>query len=259
MQIAGKSDQNYFKALVVSIHDVHVGAVEGVEKILNDLQERGVTRVSLLVVPDYHRRGEKGGRRRQFLQWLKQQEALGREIVLHGYFHLYEPRGTTKGNLGQRWITQVYTAGEGEFYELDYESAKRKLKQGNETLGGGKIRGFIAPAWLLGREAERAVADAGFRYTVRLTSVVDFHSGKVHNAPTLAYSVRSFWRRRISLLWNPCLKFLSTTCPLLRISIHPPDWKFPAARAQILRLMTEALAVRTSMTYYEWISSPYRK
>ncbi len=254
MQI-GKSNQNSFKALVVSIHDVHAGTVEEVTEILNDLQERGVMRVSLLVVPDYHGKGEGGGsRRREFFQWLKQQEILGREIVLHGYFHLHEPRGG-KGSWRQRLITQVYTAGEGEFYELDYKTALQKLEQGNKALDGSEIRGFIAPAWLLGSEAERAVADAGFRYTVRLTSVVDFQNGKIHRAPTLAYSARSAWRRRVSLLWNPCLKYFSAACPLLRISIHPPDWKFPALRAQILRLTTEALAVRSSMTYHEWICS----
>lgn len=255
MQTASKSNQNSFKALVISIHDVHINAVQEVEEILNDLQEKGVERVSLLVVPDYHGKGASGSRHGAFSEWLKQQEALGREIVLHGYFHLYKPRGSRGNLLGKRWITEVYTAGEGEFYEIDYEAALQKLKQGNEVLNGREIRGFIAPAWLLGREAERAVADVGFRYTVRLASVVDFQSGKTHRAPTLCYSTRNAWRRRCSLLWNPCLKYISAASPLLRISIHPPDWKFPALRSQILRLTTEALAVRSSMTYHEWICS----
>ena len=38
--------------------------------------------------------------------------------------------------------------------------------------------GLIAPAWLLGAEAERAVIDAGMSYTTTLRTVRDFASAE---------------------------------------------------------------------------------
>ncbi len=250
MQTTGQWDQNSFmKTLVVSIHDVHAATVDVVTDILNDLREKGVHQVSLLIVPNFHGKGKISGHP-DFCRWLSQQEAAGHEIVLHGYFHLREPK--SEGIL-QHMMTQTYTAGEGEFYDLKYEDARARLEEGRKMLAMNEIPGFIAPAWLLGPEAERAVKDLGFRYTVRLASATDFQTGKIHTAPTLAYSTRSVWRRKTSLLWNFWLKQFSAVCPLVRISIHPPDWQFPGLRTQILRLTAEALAVRSPMSYYQWV------
>lgn len=254
MQIAAEANQNSFGKLIISIHDVHPDTAEKVTDILEDLEQSGIPRVSLLVVPDYHG-NQKIATEPKFCQWMNQQRAKGHEIVLHGYFHSYSPSERDRGIL-QHIMTQIYTAGEGEFYDLSYEAAQAKLRLGNAMLAGmGGAQGFIAPAWLLGREAERAVADAGFLYTVRLASVTDLRRQTVHKVPTLAYSTRSVWRRRVSLLWNPLLKYLTAPSPVLRVSIHPPDWEFPRLRTQILRLIAEALAVRSPMTYHEWIRS----
>lgn len=239
-------------SLVVSIHDVDSSVVEDVTDILKDLQGQGISKVSLLTVPDYHRKG-KMTTRPDFCRWLQEQKDASNEIVLHGYFHLRESKSRT--GILNRVMTQVYTAGEGEFYDLPYGKARERLELGREVLTAAGVcpKGFIAPAWLLGHEAERAVADAGFRYTVRLASVTDFLTGKVHPARTLVYSTRAAWRRTTSLVWNPLIKKICRRCPLVRISIHPPDWKFPALRAQILRLIAEVLAARFPMTYHEWI------
>ena len=57
-----------------------------VEKILGELMRHGVPTCSLLVVPDYHRQGRSLSDP-DFCAWLHQMEALGHEIVIHGFFH----------------------------------------------------------------------------------------------------------------------------------------------------------------------------
>jgi predicted deacetylase len=73
-------------ALVVSIHDVAPSTQTRVAEIISDLAHRGAAVTSLLVVPNYHRRGRSTDDR-GFVRWLQDLEAKGHEIVIHGYFH----------------------------------------------------------------------------------------------------------------------------------------------------------------------------
>ncbi len=73
-------------SLVVSVHDVAPMTRPAIEKILADLRAAGVRVTSLLVVPDYHHRG-KSVDDASFASWLRELQADGHEIVIHGYFH----------------------------------------------------------------------------------------------------------------------------------------------------------------------------
>jgi predicted deacetylase len=115
--------------------------------------------------------------------------------------------------------------------------------------------GFIAPAWLLGNDAERAVRALDFQYTTRIATVRDFKSGDIHSARSLVWSVRAPWRRVCSLAWNKLLALSLRNAPLLRVGIHPPDWDHAAIRNQILSLTSTALAGRRAMTYQQWLAS----
>lgn len=240
------------RALVASIHDVSPSTRSQTERILEDLRALGCAKTSLLVIPDHHRRGRISADA-GFCDWLKARLAEGHEAVLHGYFHL---RGQKpEDGLAKKLVTQSYTAGEGEFFDLSREEAARLLRDGLKEFSAMEISptGFIAPAWLLGSEAEQAVREAGFGYTTRIATVVDFQSGTTHRSRSLVWSVRARWRRVCSLAWNRAL-FLSTqSSPLLRIGIHPPDWEHPAIRRQILSLTRAALADREAMTYQQWL------
>ena len=185
------------KSVVVSIHDVSQATRESTARILADLNSAGVSRVSLLVVPDHHHRGpvnENAG----FAEWLRNSCAQGNEAVLHGYYHLRENR-KTDGPL-KRLITRSYTAGEGEFLDLEKPAARELLLRGRAALEacGVNITGFIAPAWLLGEEAEHAVREAGFQYTARIAAMSDFVTGAVHRSRSQVWSVRAGWRRTCS-------------------------------------------------------------
>jgi predicted deacetylase len=154
-------------------------------------------------------------------------------------------------------VTQSYTAGEGEFFDLSEKSARERLNLGLSefTACGLTPAGFIAPAWLLGDDAERAVRDLGFEYTTRIATVSDFTTGNIHQARSLVWSVRASWRRVCSLAWNRLLALTLRNAPLLRVGIHPPDWDHAAIRDQILNLTSAALAGRRAMTYQQWLAS----
>ena len=239
-------------ALVVSIHDVSPATRGRTDGILRDLAAIGCSKTSLLVVPDHHGRGRISADA-EFGDWLRERVCEGHEAVLHGYWHRRESRDA-EGIL-TKLVTQSYTAGEGEFFDLEKVEAARRLAKGREEFAaiGVEAEGFIAPAWLLGADAEAAVREAGFGYTTRIATVADFVSGRVHASRSLVWSVRAGWRRICSLAWNGAVFSSLKKFPLLRIGIHPPDWDHAAIRGQILKLCRVALAAREPMTYQQWL------
>ena len=240
-------------SLVVSIHDVAPVTRLQVEQILARLAEHGVNRCSLLVVPDYHHRGRSLGDP-AFIQWLHQLSALGHELVIHGFYH--ERRRRAGESTRHKLITRIYTADEGEFYDLDCVEALRLMQEARNEFAvqGFNPTGFIAPAWLLGPEAQRAAIAAGFRYTATLRGVRDFSTGSEFLSQSLVYSVRSDWRCALSLFWNRILYSRLTGNLLLRLSLHPPDLGHPGIWRQIEALVSRARRDRHSSTYQEWLA-----
>jgi len=53
-------------------------------------------------------------------------------IVIHGYFHERPPRAAR--SFVERFVTQIYTQGEGEFYDLGYDEAFRRSKVGGTNF-----------------------------------------------------------------------------------------------------------------------------
>ena len=240
------------RALVVSIHDVAPVTRSPVERMLAQLDRAGVPHCSLLVVPDYHRTGRSLGDP-VFTEWLRDLGAQGHEIVIHGYYHQRARRAGESTR--QKLVTRVYTADEGEFYDLAYAEALRLIRDAQNEFAahGFHPAGFIAPAWLLGAEAERAAIDAGFRYTTTLRAVRDFASGEEFVSQSLVYSVRSAWRCTVSHFWNRMLFRRLMRNQLLRLSLHPPDIDHPRIWRQITALVAKALCDRQPMTYEGWL------
>ena len=242
--------------MVVSIHDVSPLTRIPVGEMLEDLAGAGVAVTSLLVIPEHHRRERaRIGEDSLFGGWLRELAASGHEAVLHGYHHL-RPRRPGEGLL-TRLITRSYTAGEGEFHDLSHAEAADLLRRGREALRscGLEPSGFIAPAWLLGNDAERAVREEGFDYTTRIGSVIDFRENTAFAARSMVYSVRASWRRGASLIWNELLfrALEARRAPLLRIGLHPPDWRHRAIRRHALESVRRAVAGRRVTTYRDWL------
>jgi uncharacterized protein len=247
------------KSMVVSVHDVSPATQEVCDRILQALGRMDVHRTSLLVVPNHHHRGRFLDDP-DFCRWLAARATEGHEIVIHGYFHQRSARGGE--GLRKRLVTQVYTASEGEFYDLSGPEAAALLARAQADFARFREEyapelpppvGFIAPAWLLGAEAEAAVRAAGFGYTTRLTTFENLRTGEITRSQSLVYSPRSAWRRLVSRGWNAFLARRLRHNPLLRLGLHPPDFQFPALWSQIERLITVARAERRDLTYAAWL------
>ena len=154
------------RQLIVSFHDLHPGSRPQCERFLAMMRELGVARTTLLVVPRWHGAAP-GDEDQEFAAWLRDRVAEGHEVCLHAYLH--EATAVT-GNAVQRAMGKHYTAGEGEFYQIDEAEAERRLREGLRIVRDGcgvPVWGFTAPAWLLSDAARSALAKLGFHYTTR--------------------------------------------------------------------------------------------
>ena len=139
------------RSFVVSVHDVAPGTRETSGKIITALKDAGVRTASLLVVPNYHRQGS-AAEDPDFISWLRDLEARGYEIVIHGYFH-QRPRRSNE-RITEKFVTRIYTRDEGEFFDLDYEEAFARIVKARDEFKAARLSplGFVAPAWLLSAE-----------------------------------------------------------------------------------------------------------
>ena len=239
------------RSLVVSLHDVSPHTWEPCRRIVDELGKMGVGAISLLVIPDHHRRGH-FREDEEFCAWLRRQVALGHEAVIHGYYHQRAARSGESWR--DRFVTRSYTAGEGEFYDVDYDRAKTLVSRARDDFHaiGLHPSGFIAPAWLLSAAGEQALRDLGISYTTRLRGVWNLRRGEVESSQSLCWSVRASWRRGVSLLWNAYLFHHLRAHPLLRVAIHPVDFAHPRIWRQITRMIATAPHHRRVVTYEQW-------
>lgn len=241
------------RALVVSLHDVSPLTWEPCRRILDVLHGLGVSAVSLLVIPDHHHR-EHFGKNAAFCEWLRARVGAGDEAVIHGYYH---QRATRSGeSLTDRIVTRSYTAGEGEFFDIGYDEARALVAKARDEFHAAGLRpsGFVAPAWLLSSEGERAIASLGIGYTTRLRTVTDLQRLET-KSQSLCWSVRAGWRRAMSCAWNAFLFHWLESEALMRIAIHPVDIAHPRIWRQITRIIAAALSTRKTMTYAQWIAA----
>ena len=74
------------KSLIVSLHDAHPGSQAQIAEQVAFLASYGITRSSILVVPEFHHGGLLT-KDPSFCDAVSAWQTVGHEIVLHGYFH----------------------------------------------------------------------------------------------------------------------------------------------------------------------------
>jgi len=234
------------RALCVSIHDVAPSTWPQCERLLRAIRAVADIPVSLLVVPDYHSLPRAESKRYEHA--LEYRLARGDELVLHGYTHLDEAEPPSGWR--ERFIRQVYTQSEGEFYAIDRDEARRRLELGWKWFErrGWPLEGFVAPAWLMGEGAWQALSEFPFLYTTTLRRFHLLGAGHSLRSQSLVYTVRSSWRRRMSREWNRLLYRSLQDNPLLRLSLHPTDAAHPEIVRHCCGLIEMALRSRKAMT-----------
>jgi predicted deacetylase len=232
-------------ALCVAIHDVAPATWPECLHLLHAIEAVADIPISWLVVPRYH-----GSTQRSPAYEATMERLMGRghEVVLHGYTHL--DTGPASGSLRSRFLRTVYTEREGEFSALDAAEARRRIELGLAWFAerGWPVSGFVAPAWLLGRQAWPLLANYAFKYT---TTYSRFHllqpAGSLL-APALLYAARNRLGRGLSPPLATLMAAISGASPLVRVALHPRDAHHPALVLHAQRLIERLLETRQALT-----------
>jgi hypothetical protein len=144
------------RSFIVSLHDVAPCTHQASARIIEELKRAGIRTTSLLVVPNYHRQGS-AVEDKNFVSWLRDLEARGHEIVIHGYFHERPRRAGER--ISEKFMTRFYTHDEGEFFDLDYNEAFPRITKARDEFKAARLSpiGFVAPGWLTTRGNARRV------------------------------------------------------------------------------------------------------
>ncbi len=241
-------DDRHF-ALV--LHDVAPATWPACADFVAEVDERFGIPLTLLVVPDFHRQGAFENDR-DFVATLNARRARGDELVLHGYHH--DDPGPIPPSPHQYLMRRVLTH-EGEFLALSADEARARLAKGVDLFRrlGWPIRGFVPPAWLLGKAARSVLADFPFTYTSHPNALLRLPSFAPLAAPTLVFSARSAWRRGLSRLWNGRRLRRHADAGLIRLGVHPVDLGFASVRRFWLETLAILLATRRAITKQAWL------
>ena len=231
-------------SVCVVIHDVAAARLAGCERVLAALHEVAPLPLTLLVVPRFHHAAPT----RSFEQWLGARSGHGDELALHGHTHLDE--GRPHGPL-DRLRRRVYTRGEGEFWDLDEACAAARLRVGIDWFerNGWPLRGFVAPAWLLGPGAWAALRTFHeFAYTATLRHLYLLPGDGRITSQAIVYSTSTAWRRRSSIAWAAVLARMLADNPVMRFELHPHDADDAGVRRSWQRGLERALRNREAST-----------
>lgn len=206
----------------------------------------------MLVVPDFWRRQPLGSHP-SFCRWLRELADEGVEMILHGYCHRDEVASHATWWDGVR--SRHFTAGEAEFLGLDEDEARERMRRGRELLEAlldTPIRGFVAPAWLYGRGARRALRRERFLFAEDHWSVWSPRQARILvRGPVLAYASRARARVASSLAWSRISTAMLAGATCFRLAIHPHDLDVPRLQVEIDRVLTRLLGQRTAIRYDE--------
>jgi predicted deacetylase len=228
-------------AIHLSLHDVSPAWTAEVEQALEYAREVNA-KPALLVVPNFH-----GAwpieQHPTFCARMRDLQAAGHEIFLHGFFHRSRSEAGTPDDgrprgLAWHFAQRVVSAGEAEFRDVTRGEAVDRLDRGERALrdAGLAIDGFVAPAWAMPPWLVPLLADRGYRFAEDHLRVFDPAGRRTRASVVLNYASRTRLRMLSTVAWCRMAKHARAFFPA-RIAIHPADLRVPLLRSELRRLL----------------------
>jgi len=226
------------KKLLLSIHDVGPRFEAEVDQLIGRISAHVDARhLAMLVVPDHwgHHPIQANS---YFAGRLRSWADAGVTMFAHGWFH---KDMSAHSDAVARFKARCMTAGEGEFLGLDEVTAAQRMDDARDLIQqitGQPVAGFVAPAWLYGQPALRALAKTHFALAEDHMKVWHPPSGRVlARGPVITWASRSKARIASSLVAARLLPPLLRHAPVARVAVHPGDAHVPALTASIDRVL----------------------
>jgi predicted deacetylase len=233
------------RTIAVAIHDVEPATYERCALIRDWLDDHGVDRVTLLVIPaaDLHPFFQ---RRPELAAWLLDCRDRGDAIAQHGLRHRrVRPPGALR-----RPLAAWQGGAAAEFPGLDASETAASVEAGRRTLAraGLEPRGFVAPGYAYTPALRSALAHS-FDWWATLLSLRRARGGR-SMSPALCLGTSS----RLKLAFSPLLVRggAATAGRMLRLDLHPADFEHPGHVLALESVLRNARG-RQAVTYDELV------
>jgi hypothetical protein len=228
------------RTIAVALHGIEPATFERCAVIRDWLDDHGVDRVTLLVIParDLHPVGERSP---EMVSWLAERREAGDSIAQHGFQHVCLRRGG------------LLTHRPGEFTGLDPDETRRAVNAGWRVLklAGIEPDGFVAPAYAY-THALREELRRRFRWwagLMRVTRAAGVEGGSpatASTAPAFSLAADGLIGRALSPPLVRAGAMLPTST--LRLDLHPADLR-NARHMMALEWVLQRSRARQAVTY----------
>ncbi|MFB9840284.1 hypothetical protein, partial [Actinoallomurus acaciae] len=118
------------------------------------------------------------------------------------------------------------------------------LARGRAVLSelGLTAHGFTPSGWLAAAAPDRALAQAGFRYTTSHFGVLDLRSGRTYRRFALSHRPGGTGERLGAVMMERWARWSAGRGGLVRVALHPDDLTRPGLRDATLRAIEAVLA-----------------
>jgi predicted deacetylase len=243
--------------IAVALHGIEPATFEPCALIRDWLDDHGVDRVTLLVIParDLH---PVGARSPEMVRWLRERASAGDSIAQHGFQHTRAHRGASPRQL----LAQLHGHQPGEFVGLDADETRRAVHAGWRVLklAGIEPDGFVAPAYSYTTALRQALAQR-FRWWAGLWQVhrtpSQLHAGDDDERAAHDRQLAPAWSLatsgRLGRVLSPSLLRAGSLLPTstLRVDLHPADLRHPRHMLALEWVLGRAAPRRTAITYRE--------
>ncbi len=202
---------------IVSIHDVMPRTLTRVLELVSFLEERGINRFSLLVVP-----GKTWSPRK--IEVLNTLHNQGKEIVGHGWRH----RVYRVNNLRHRLHGKIISRDEAEHLSLSEREISGIINRCFKWFGGVSItapRVYVPPAWAMGDISRKTLRALPFELYETQCGLYHARTLRFVPMPVIGYMADTPTRVRL-IKWTNTVNLRIPLSPT-RIAIHPDDLYLP--------------------------------
>jgi predicted deacetylase len=242
------------RTIAIALHDIEPATFERCALIRDWLDDHGVDRVTLLVIParDLHPLGERSP---GMTRWLGERRSAGDSIAQHGFQH-ERTRRAGRSPLGAMRAPARRT---GEFVGLDAKETRRAVNAGWRVLklAGIEPDGFVAPAYAY-TPALRQILPVRFRWWAgllglhRRTGDVGGERGHLL-APAWGLGTAGRLQRTLSpALIRAGGRLAGNT---LRLDLHPADLEHPRHMLALESVLQRDGHRRHATTYDELLAA----
>lgn len=250
------------RKIAVALHDIEPATFERCALIRDWLDDHGVGRVTLLVIParDLHPLGERSP---EMAGWLAERRRKGDSIAQHGFQHEH----LRCGPFSRPTVLPPRRRRSAEFVGLDGDETRRAVDAGWRVLklAGIEPDGFVAPAYAY-TPALRRVLPRKFRWWAGLLRLHGTHAKPDRDRPqrlTRRWELAPAWGMGTAgplqrALSPPMIRAGSLLCGnTLRLDLHPADLQHPRHMLALEWVLERAGHRRRAITYDELAFSPH--